>query len=296
MKLVSFVSRGRASWGAVTPEGIRDVGAMPGAASSLKAALPDLSAPDLSAIAAALDAAPLLPLASVSLLPPIPDPAKILCVGLNYKSHIAETGREAPRYPMLFPRYPDSLVGSGAALVRPSASHNFDFEGELAVVIGKAGRHIAVADALGHVAGYACFNDGSIRDWQRHTTQFLPGKNFAHSGSFGPWLVTVDEAGDIGALHLETRLNGEVMQRARLDDLLFPAAELIAYISTMAPLQPGHVIATGTTGGVGLFRDPPVWMKPGDTITVEIERLGTLANTIIDEEPGIDEEPAIARG
>lgn len=159
----------------------------------------------------------------------------------------------------------------------------FDFEGELAFVIGRGGRHIAPEQALDHVAGYACFNDGSVRDWQRHTSQFLPGKCFWRSGSFGPWLVTCDEVGDVGSLRLTTRLNGAVMQEAVLDDLLFGIPELIAYISTILPLEPGDVVATGTTGGVGLFRDPPVFMAAGDQVSVEIDRVGTLTNDVIDE-------------
>ena len=219
----------------------------------------------------------------VALLPPIPDSRRIMCVGLNYKTHIAETGRETPKYPMLFPRYPDSLVGDGRPMVRPHASERFDFEGELAFVIGKPGRHIPSERALEHVAGYSCLNDGSLRDFQRHTTQFLPGKNFAASGSFGPWLVTPDEIGDLGSQTIETRLNGETMQEATLDDLLFKVEDLIAYMSTIWTLRPGDVVATGTASGVGLFREPPVWMKPGDRIEVEISRIGVLANPIVQE-------------
>lgn len=280
MKFASFTDAGgRSSWGVVSDGEIADLGALLGERyPTLKDALVDLEA-----LGEHVASAPRRPLQTVELAPPIARPGRILCVGLNYKSHIAETGRDTPSHPMLFPRYPSSIVGAGHDLVRPAASHKFDFEGELAFVIGKPGRHIAAERALDHVAGYACFNDGSIRDWQRHTTQFLPGKNFWRSGSFGPWLVTPDEVGDIGGLTLVTRLNGVEMQRARLDDLLFGVADLIAYISTMFPLEPGDVVATGTTGGVGLFRDPPVWMKPGDTIEIEIDRLGTLVNGIVDE-------------
>lgn len=282
MKLVSFLFEGAKSWGVLENEGIRDLGHVSrGAFPTLKSALPSLET-----ATAGLQSAPIRNCADIQLLPPITDPGKILCVGLNYKSHIAETGREPPQYPMLFPRYAESIVGSGEPLVRPAISQNFDFEGELAFVIGKAGRHVSPERAMEHVAGFGCFNDGSIRDWQRHTTQFLPGKNFWHSGSFGPWLVTPDETGPVGELSLVTRLNGKEMQRAKLDDLLFGVPELVAYISTFLPIEPGDIIATGTTGGVGLFRDPPVWMKPGDSIEIEIDRLGTLLNSIVDEEPG----------
>lgn len=276
MKLVSYLLNGTPSWGLWRVDGIVDLAC--DTYPTLKSALADL------ATATAGDQGRVIGHDDVVLLPPVPDPGRILCVGLNYKTHIAETGREPPKYPMMFPRYPDSLVGCGQPLIRPRASHNFDYEGELAFVIGKGGRHIAAADAMEHVAGFACFNDGSIRDWQRHTTQFLTGKTFWRSGAFGPWLVTPDETGPIGALTLVTRLNGAEMQRATLDDLLFGVPELIAYLSTIMPLQPGDVVATGTTGGVGLFRDPPLWMKPGDVVEVEIERLGTLINTIEDEE------------
>lgn len=275
MKLVSFLRNDNASWGIWRDDGIVDMAS--DAYPTLKSALADLVE------ATAASGGPAIDPAGVTLLAPVPDPGRILCVGLNYKTHIAETGREPPKYPMMFPRYPDSLVASGQAMIRPKASQNFDFEGELAFVIGKGGRHIAAANALDHVAGFACLNDGSIRDWQRHTTQFLTGKTFWRSGAFGPWLVTPDETGPIGELSLVTRLNGQEMQRAKLDDLLFGVPELVAYLSTIMPLQPGDVVATGTTGGVGLFRDPPLWMKPGDTVEVEIERLGTLTNSIEDE-------------
>ncbi|MDK2760773.1 MAG: fumarylacetoacetate hydrolase family protein [Sphingopyxis sp.] len=279
MKLVSYRTADSLSFGIWREDGIVDLkGKVAGGGETLRSVLDKLDA-----VAAFASDAPDLAHDAVTLLPPVIDPPKLLCVGLNYKSHIAETGRDAPAYPILFPRYPSSLVGSGEDLVRPKASPNFDYEGELAFVVGRGGRHIAAADALDHVAGYACFNDGSIRDWQAHTTQFMPGKSFWRSGSFGPWLVTPDEAGEIGSLGLTTRLNGEVMQQATLDDLLFGVPELIAYISTILPLEAGDVVATGTTGGVGLFRRPPVWMKPGDTIEVEIEGLGTLSNGIVDE-------------
>lgn len=169
-------------------------------------------------------------------------------------------------------------------MIRPRASEHYDFEGELAFVVGKAGRHVSQADALSHVAGYACYNDGSVRDFQRHTSQFTPGKNFHHSGAFGPWLVTADELPDPGAMVLETRLNGEIVQHAETSDLLFGVPELIEYMSKVWPLRVGDVIATGTTGGVGAARKPPLWMKGGDQIEVEISGVGLLANPVIDED------------
>lgn len=279
MKLVSFRHNAAQSFGIWLPSGIVNLSSrLTGRYNTLRDCLNNLA--ELQEYA---DCGPDLGHGDVTLLPPVPDPGKILCVGLNYKSHIAETGRDTPQHPILFPRYPSSLVGSVDNLVRPRASTMFDFEGELAFVIGRGGRHIAPEQALDHVAGYACFNDGSVRDWQRHTSQFLPGKCFWRSGSFGPWLVTCDEVGDVGSLRLTTRLNGAVMQEAVLDDLLFGIPELIAYISTIMPLEPGDVVATGTTGGVGLFRDPPVFMAAGDQVSVEIDRVGTLTNDVIDE-------------
>jgi len=279
MKLASFTNLGQPTYGVAEDGRLLDVGAV------LREQYPDLQSAltDLDAIRSAVDEASAVNDADVTLLPPIPNAGRIICVGLNYKSHIAETGRDAPKYPILFSRFPDSLVGSGEDLVAPKVSETFDFEGELAFVVGKPGRHICADDALQHVAGYACFNDGSIRAYQRHTSQFLPGKTFWRSGSFGPYLVTRDEVPDVGDLHLQTRLNGTVMQDTKVDDLLFGIEDLIVYLSTILPLQPGDVVATGTTGGVGAFRDPKVWMKAGDLIEVEISGLGTLKNRVVDE-------------
>lgn len=227
--------------------------------------------------------APDIALADVSLLPPVTDPGKIICVGLNYAPHVKETGREMPAYPALFPRYPQSLIGHGATLKRPRISTQFDFEGEFAFIVGKAGRKIAPEEAPTHIAGYTCLMDGSIRDWQRHTPQFLPGKNFRESGAMGPWLVTSDEIPDPTALEVVTRLNGKEMQRGRVSDLIFPVADLVAYISTFIDLEPGDVVSTGTPGGVGHARKPPVYMKAGDRIAVEIGGIGTLENPVADE-------------
>ena len=279
MKLASF-SHGRGtSFGIIAEGGVIDAGArLNGRFASLAEALVQ---PEV--LSQQAGQSPDHALSDLRLLPPIPQPGRIVCIGLNYRSHIAETGRDMPQYPMLFPRYPDSLVGAGQPMVRPHASNDYDYEGELAFVIGKPGRHIPAGHAMAHVAGYACFNDGSIRDFQRHTTQFLPGKNFTASGAFGPWLVTPDEIGDIGAQTIQTRLNGAIVQHARLDDLLFGVPALIAYMSTIWTLQPGDVVATGTTGGVGLYREPKLWMKPGDRVEVEISGVGVLGNPIAQE-------------
>ncbi|MCR5857970.1 fumarylacetoacetate hydrolase family protein [Mesorhizobium sp. J428] len=222
-------------------------------------------------------------LGEVSLLPPILQPDKIICIGLNYMSHIKETGRDKPEYPSIFTRYPSSIVGHRQSLVRPTVSDQFDFEGELAVIIGKRTRAVSSADAMKHVAGYTCLNDGSIRDYQRHTTQFWSGKNFVGTGSMGPWLVTADEFGDPATRTLQTRLNGEMVQDAAISDLAFSVPELVAYLSIVTELLPGDVIATGTPGGVGVFRNPKLFMKPGDEVEVDISGIGTLRNTVVAE-------------
>jgi 2-keto-4-pentenoate hydratase/2-oxohepta-3-ene-1,7-dioic acid hydratase in catechol pathway len=282
MKLVSFLHAGRSSYGVVVDGGIVD--AAPFATrlgATLKEALERESLGALADHTARADAR--LAFGDVELLPVIPDPQKILCVGINYLSHVKETGREVPDKPMIFARFADSQTAHDAPIVCPSVSERLDFEGELAVVIGRRARHVRAADAFDVIAGYACYNDGSVRDWQRHTSQFTPGKNFPQTGGFGPWLVTRDEVGDPSRLSLTTRLNGEVMQRATTDDLIFPIPQLIEYCSTFCTLLPGDVIITGTTGGVGAFREPPLWMKAGDVVEVEISRIGTLRNVVVDE-------------
>jgi 2-keto-4-pentenoate hydratase/2-oxohepta-3-ene-1,7-dioic acid hydratase in catechol pathway len=224
-----------------------------------------------------------VPFASATLLPVVPNPDKILCVGLNYEEHRRETGRAEVANPTIFTRFADSQVAHGRPLVRPRVSTEFDFEGELAVVIGKPGRHIPRDKAFAHVAGYACYNDGSVRDWQRHTHQFTPGKNFPLTGGFGPWLVTADEVPDLDALHLSTRVNGTVVQASGLDHMIFDVPRIVEYCSTFTTLNPGDVIATGTPGGVGAKRQPPLWLVPGDVVEVEITGIGTLRNTVADE-------------
>ena len=222
-------------------------------------------------------------LGEITLLPVIPNPGKILCVGHNYESHRQETGRAKVDHPSIFTRFADTLVAHGQPIVRPKASAHLDFEGELAVVIARGGRAIPEGEALDHVAGYACFNDASVRDWQWHTTQFTPGKNFPGTGAFGPCLVTPDEAGDLSAVRVTTRLNGEVVQDQPIGDMIFPIPAIIAYVSSVTPLSPGDVIATGTPGGVGAKRTPPLWMKAGDTIEIDIGPIGTLINRVADE-------------
>lgn len=279
MKLTSyFLPDGTPSYGVATDVGIADAGAAFRARhATIRSVLASNALNELAQIA---DRASLLDPASVRNLPPVANPDKIICIGLNYMGHITETGKEKPSKPSIFTRYPSSLVGQDEPLICPKVSTWFDYEGELAVVIGKAGRAIAEQDAMSHVAGYSCFNDGSIRDYQRHTTQFWAGKNFDQSGSMGPYLVTADEIPDPEALTLVTRLNGEVVQSTSTGDLAFKIPELIAYLSIVTELLPGDVIATGTPSGVGLFREPKLFMKPGDRVEVEISGLGTLSNPV----------------
>ncbi len=215
-----------------------------------------------------------------NLLPVIPNPSKIFCVGLNYKTHVAETKRTDSEYPAIFTRFVDSLSAHNAPLPHPNETKRFDFEGELAVIIGQGGRNINQAQAFEHIAGYACFNDGTARDWQRHTHQWIPGKNFPLTGPLGPFMATRKEIPDVNQLTLETRLNGEVMQHASIADLIYTLPVIIEYISGFTNLNPGDVIPTGTPGGVGDRREPPLYMKVGDVIEVEITGLGTLRNVV----------------
>ena len=218
------------------------------------------------------------------ILVPFPAPGKIICVGLNYRDHSAESGFKQPDYPTLFTRFTTSLVGHEAPVVRPKVSDKFDYEGELVAVIGEGGRHISKARALDHVAGYSIFNDVSVRDYQFKSPQWTVGKNFDGTGPFGPAFVTADElpAGAKG-LRIQTRLNGQIMQDANTDDMVFDVATLIATISEAITLESGDVIVTGTPSGVGQSRKPPVFMKAGDRVDVEIEKIGVLSNPVVDE-------------
>jgi len=281
MRLASYTGADGASYGIVTDRGIVDLGRRLGA-----------RCPDLRALlaAGALDEArrfaaeaPDRALAETALAPVIPNPDKIVCVGLNYEEHRIEANREKTEHPALFLRVPGSQVGHGQPILLPLESDKLDYEGEIAVVIGLAGRRIPEARAWEHVAGYSCYNDGSIRDWQRHTAQWTAGKNFERTGGFGPWMTTADEIPAGAVLTLTTRLNGAVMQQATTEMMIFPIPRLIAYVSTFVTLLPGDVIVTGTPGGVGFKRNPPVYMKPGDRVEVEVSRIGTLTNTIAAE-------------
>ncbi len=282
MKVASFRHQDRDSYGVVNDDGIIDVGReLGGKYSGLRQVLA-AGALDELATAAAGKAAD-LGFDDVSHLPVIIDPAKIICVGLNYDDHRKEGGAQEVDNPTLFTRFANSQIGHGQAIIAPKVSDKVDYEAELAVIIGRPGRHIGEAEALDYVAGYACYNDVSIRDWQRHTTQFTPGKNFVGSGPFGPWMVTADEIPDPQKLAISLRLNGQEMQKAHTDLMIFPIVTLIKYISSFTALEPGDVISTGTPSGVGFARKPPVWMKAGDVVEVDIEGVGVLSNPVIDE-------------
>jgi 2-keto-4-pentenoate hydratase/2-oxohepta-3-ene-1,7-dioic acid hydratase in catechol pathway len=273
MKYVSYLIEGRATYGHVEGDQVSDLGAVAGAPADLKTAIAAGALPGLKAPAA-------IPFDSIQLLPVVGAPAKIFCVGHNYETHRQETGRAKVTYPSIFLRFADTLIAHGDEILRPNNSTSLDYEGELAIVIGKGGRHISENEAMSHVAGFTCANDASVRDWQWHTTQFAPGKNFPATAPLGPWLVTPDEIDDLEAVTVTTRLNGDVMQHASLADLIFPLPTIIAYLSGFTQLNPGDVILTGTPGGVGAKREPPVWMKPGDVVEVDIAGVGLLRNPI----------------
>jgi len=281
MKLVSFSAAGRASWGVLEHSAVRDLGAL------LGADYPDLmaaiTAGALDQAVAGASKAPSVALADLTWLPVIRNPGKILCVGHNYETHRQETGRAKVGHPSIFPRFADTLTSHLGTILLPRVSSKLDYEGELAVVIGRGGRYISEADAMDHVAGFSCANDASVRDWQWHTQQFTPGKNFPGTCALGPHLVTPDEIEDLDAVTVTTRLNGEVMQHASLADLIFPIPTIIAYVSSFTPLSPGDIILTGTPGGVGAKREPPVWMKAGDRVEIDIAGVGSLVNRIADE-------------
>ena len=283
MKFATFKVEGRVTWGVIEGESAADTGSV------LGPRFPDLK----SMIArngyreaqAASVSAPRYRIHAIDYLPVVPNPEKIFCVGLNYEMHRKETGRSEVAHPTIFTRFPNTQTGHLTDIVRPHVSSDLDFEGELALIIGKGGRYITRERALAHIAGYACYNDGSVRDWQHHTHQFTPGKNFPKTGSFGPWMVTPEELPDLEARTIMTRLNGNLMQQATFGQMIFDIPTLIEYCSSFNPLECGDVIVTGTPGGVGVKRNPPVWMKPGDIVEVEIDGIGVLRNGIADETP-----------
>ena len=277
MKIASFKTGAGASYGIVTDAGIIDAGRRLTNFPTVKSLLTHASLDELKKLQGDR---PDHALSAVELLPTVPDPDKIFCIGVNYATHLAESGHPTPPHPMIFTRFANSQVGGGQPMIRPLESERFDYEGELAVVIGKGGRRISRESALTHVAGYACYNDGSIRDWQRHTSQFAPGKNFVGTGGFGPWMVTTEGIPDVSRQKIATRLNGIEVQAAPISDLDFDVPALLGYCSCFTELLPGDVIVTGTTGGVGAYRTPPLWMKHGDVVEVEISGIGILRNPV----------------
>ncbi|MDR5770006.1 fumarylacetoacetate hydrolase family protein [Caballeronia sp. LZ028] len=284
MKLLSYSHAGHAAWGAWIPadaqgydivDGTR---ATDGHYATLDAVI-DACALDTVATALA-DSRPSVRASEIEWRLPL-RPRKLLAVGGNYREHAQEIGMTAPAAPVFFSRFADSLVAPHAAIVRPRVSMQLDFEGELAVVIGNPGRHIAEADAARHIAGYTCFNDGSVRDFQKQSIE--AGKNFHASGSLGPWIVTADDVDDPTRCELRTRVNGELMQQASTGELIHSVSALIAYASTFTPLAPGDVIATGTPAGIGARRTPPRWLRPGDVVEIDISGIGVLRNRVTDE-------------
>lgn len=279
MKLLSFTHEGRDSFGALVGTRVVDLGLkFAGVYADIVAVL---KAGALDEVEAALAGATGdYDLADITFLPVIPNPPKIICIGVNYDSHRTEIGRDPSARPMVFARFTASQVAHLEPMLLPPESETFDYEGEIAVIIGKAGRRIAEADCWDYIAGYAPYNDGSIREWQRHTAQWVPGKNFYKTGGFGPWMTTRGEIADNQTLHLKTRLNGVELQSATSDEMIFSIPYLIEYCSTFIPLEPGDVIVTGTPGGVGVRREPKLFMKDGDLVEVEITEVGVLQNPI----------------
>lgn len=285
MRFAVYSTDGRAGLAAAAADGVfhgLSEGA-PGYPGSLESLIK--AGADLVAVGAALlESAPVVDLATVTLAPPLARPGKILCVGLNYAAHARETGNPLPTYPTIFVRFPSTLIGDGAALVRPRVSEKLDYEAELVAVIGTGGRHIAQADALGHVAGYSAFNDGSVRDYQGKSTQWTMGKNFDATGAFGPVFVTPDDLPPGGrGLRIQSRLNGQTVQDSTTDDMIFDIATLIVFLSEVMTLEPGDIIVSGTPSGVGVARNPQLFLRPGDVSEIEIEGIGILRNPVVAE-------------
>lgn len=277
MKLLSFSHDGRASWGAVVAQGLVDLGARhegqyPDLKSFIAAGMPPDVLSDLTTAELGFD--------DIDLSAVIPNPDKIVLAAINYWEDDSDRDN-GPSYPVLFLRLPSSQIGHGAPLIQPRSSQRLDFEGELAVIIGTGGRHIPTERAMEHVAGYSIYNDASVRDWQKHSHQFTPGKNFTGTGAFGPWMVPASGFPDpkVG-VGLITRVNGVEKQRTDTSKMIFDIPYLISYISTFAPLEPGDVIVTGTCTGFGITRDPKEFLSPGDVVDVEIDGIGVLSNAV----------------
>jgi 2-keto-4-pentenoate hydratase/2-oxohepta-3-ene-1,7-dioic acid hydratase in catechol pathway len=289
MKIVTFEGRGGSRIGVVEGDQVVDLqAAEPRVPNDLGAWLAKTNGDtlELGEIAKRAPASARKPLASITYALPVGRPGKIICLGLNYLEHVKEGSQRdnIPKFPTIFMRGLTSLVPHGAPIIRPQASETLDYEAELILIVGKRAKHLTAANATSCIAGYSCGNEGSVREFQRKTTQWDMGKNFDRTGGFGPWLVTADELPDAAkGLKIQSRLNGTVMQSDNTDNMMFPIVEMLVYITQGITLEPGDVIFTGTPSGVGHARKPPVWMKNGDTIEVEIERIGTLRNPIADE-------------
>jgi acylpyruvate hydrolase len=284
MKLVSFQAADGPAVGLLTEAGIIDLSqAAPQLPRSMKELLQRYGSDLTGAVKTKRDVKP-IPLAEATLLPVVPDPNKIICIGRNYAAHAAEGGAKPLDYPDIFMRAATSMVAHNQPIVRPKCSDKLDYEAELVFIVGQATRHATEENALDAIAGYSMFNEGSVRDYQRKATQWTPGKNFDKTGAFGPALVTADTLpAAMASQRIQTRLNGQTMQDANTDDLIFPVRKLVAILSEIMTLEPGDVVVTGTPAGVGYPRNPPVFMKPGDLVEVEVEGLGVLVNTIVDE-------------
>lgn len=284
MKFLSFVNNGKRSFGTATDAGLVDLGAMHPELSDLRHAIRADRLADLAAEAVNVGAG--IELADVEMLPTIPNPEKIICIGVNYAKRNAEykDGSEAPQYPSVFMRSRDSLVGHECDIMDPPESDQLDYEGEIVIVIGTEGRRIAQDKAHEHIAGLTIMNEGSVRDYLRHAKfNVTQGKNFEHSGSLGPWLVTPDELDPMSELRIMTRVNGEERQNDTTSNLMFPFRYLISYLSSFYRLQPGDIIATGTPNGAGARFDPPKYLRPGDIVEVEVPGVGILRNTVVAE-------------
>lgn len=285
MKFITFEHKGKESFGAVIDETIVDLGSHIG--SKYGGLFELLRANALEEARRIVDGTKGdLALSDAKLLRPVQFPEKIFCIGVNYANRNAEyqDGSEAPKYPSIFVRTPDSLVGHRSNIVRPPESEQLDYEGEIAIIIGKSGRRIAKENVRDHIAGLTIMNEGTIRDWLRHAKfNVTQGKNFASTGAIGPWMVTAEEFPDFDSLSLQTRVNGEVRQSETTENMVFNFEYLLPYLSTFMELKPGDVIATGTPTGAGTFFDPPKWLVPGDVVEVEVGGIGTLSNTVIDE-------------
>jgi len=284
MRLITFIHDGREQIGVCRDDHVIPVASI---APDLSGCIRQLLANDqlgvLQTKIASYDGAGIA-IDDLEYLPLIPRPGKIICIGRNYAAHAAEGGAETPTFPEVFFRGPTCLVAHQASIIRPQCSEQLDYEGEFAFVIGKACRHATEDDALDYIAGYTLFNDATIRNYQKFSSQWTVGKNFDNTGAFGPELVTCDELPDgMAGLSLTTRLNGQVMQDGQIDDLVFPVRRLVAILSECMMLEPGDVVVTGTPAGVGFARTPPIWMKAGDTVKIEVDGLGKLINTVQDE-------------